>query len=221
MQNNFIPRTPSMADIAKASEPRVNSPKEAIQLLVEGNARFFNGEADKKTISAYERRMQIVTQTPFAVILGCSDSRVPVEMIFDQGPGDLFVVRVAGNVVETGVLGTIEFAIKHLNVAAILVLGHEGCGIVQLALESHDTKHQATPSLRALMDKIEPAVSGIPKIKDDKARMREAVVSNVRLQVAALESNETISSAIKLGKIGLMGGFYEIGSGAVDFLDPI
>ena len=208
-----------MADVARSKEPRAKSPQEALKILAEGNARFYSGEPTSRAVSAFDRRLQIVNQTPFAVVLGCSDSRVPVEIVFDQGPGELFVVRVAGNVVESGVLGTIEFAVKYLNVAAILVLGHEGCGAVQAALRSPEQNAAEPAVLRSLLEQIAPAVQGVPKLTDTKARMREAVILNVKHQVQLLSANETIKAATKLGKIGVFGAFYEIGSGAVDFLD--
>ena len=125
-----IRRGASMEDIAGIRPSRVDTPAEAIRALKEGNSRFFGGQSLRPDLGANERRAQIMGQTPFAVVLACSDSRVPVELVFDQGFGDLFVVRVAGNVMADSALGTVEYAIRHLKVQLIMVMGHEGCGAV-------------------------------------------------------------------------------------------
>jgi len=126
--------------------------------------------------------------------LSCSDSRVPTEIVFDQGLGTLFITRVAGNVVETGTLGSIEYGIEHLKTHLVVVLGHEGCGAVKAALLSPELRGRESESVQALLNSIVPAVSTIPRIRDEKAKMREAVVANVRLQVQNLK-NRSLSSA--------------------------
>lgn len=213
-----IRRGASMEDIAELRPNRVTTPQDAIQALEDGNTRFFSGQARRPDISANERRAQIIGQTPFAAVLACSDSRVPVELVFDQGLGDLFVVRVAGNVVgETG-LGTLEYAIRHLQVHLVLVLGHEGCGAVAAALLPQAEIDQEPEHLRRLIAQIQPSVQDLPSIRDKKARMREAVISNVRLQVHRLREQPVIREAEASGRIRVIGGYYEIGSGAVDLL---
>nr|WP_261663396.1 carbonic anhydrase [Deinococcus sp. Marseille-Q6407] len=207
-----------MEDIAGLRPNRVSTPEEAIQALEDGNTRFFSGQARRPEVSANERRAQIIGQTPFAAVLACSDSRVPVELVFDQGLGDLFVVRVAGNVVGEAGLGTLEYAIAHLKVQLILVLGHEGCGAVTAAMLPQQDIDQEPEHLRRLISQIQPSVRDLPPIRDQKARMREAVISNVRSQVQQLRQNPLVSEAEASGRIRVIGGYYEIGSGAVDLL---
>lgn len=213
-----IRRGASMEDIAGLKPARVGSPGEAIRALKDGNARFFSNQASRPELGANERRAQIMGQTPFAVILACSDSRVPVELVFDQGFGDLFVVRVAGNVVGEAGLGTVEYAVRHLNVNLVMVMGHEGCGAVQAAMMPESEIAQEPDALQQLIRRIQPSLVGLPAIRDRKARMREAVLNNVRHQAAALRDQRVVREAEASGQIRVIGGFYEIGSGAVDFL---
>jgi carbonic anhydrase len=212
------PRGATMAEIARLKDSAANTPEEALRVLQEGNSRFYSGTPRNMAISANERRAQIMTQTPFAVVLGCADSRVPVELIFDVGPGDLFSIRVAGNVVEQSTLGSIEYAIENLKVHLVVVMGHEGCGAVAAALTGANKDESTPENVCFLLDKIVPAVREMPTIRDEKARMREAVTSNVRYQVEHLLKNPVVAAAIASGKIEVVGAFYEIGSGAVDFL---
>jgi carbonic anhydrase len=212
-----VRRGPSMEDIAHLRDPNINTPEEAIQELKRGNERFFGGAVSRPEISAFERRAQIITQTPFAVVLGCSDSRVPIEIVYDQGLGDLFIVRVAGQIVDSATLGSIEYAITHLKCHLVVVMGHEGCGAVKAALMS-DQQIAAEPQhIQYLIGRIRPAVRALPRIRDEKARMREAVVSHIRHQVHQLRQNQVVQAAVAQSQIAVIGAFYEIGSGAVDF----
>lgn len=212
-------RGATMAQIARIKDSDANTPAEAMQALKTGNARFYTASPEKVVVAANERRAQIIAQTPFAVILGCADSRVPVELIFDQGPGAIFSIRVAGNVIEDATLGSIQYAICHLKVHLVVILGHEGCGAVAAAMQDAPTRGIEPEQVRFLLDKIVPAVENLPPIRDYKARMREAVVANVRHQKAILEEDSAVQAAIKRGQIEVVGAFYEIGSGAVDFLE--
>lgn len=207
-----------MQDIANLKHADVQSPEAAIEALKDGNARFFSGKASRPEVGANERRAQIMGQTPYAAILACSDSRVPVELVFDQGLGQLFVVRVAGNVVGEAGLGTLEYAIKHLDVHLVMVMGHEGCGAVAAALLPPEQIALEPENLQKVILRITPSLANLPAIRDKKARMREAVLNNVRHQVQALRQQSVIQEAEASGKIRVIGGFYEIGSGAVDFL---
>ncbi len=214
-----VKRGATMEEIAKLREPIARSPEEAIRALKTGNSRFFSGTARRPELSAAERRSQILAQTPFAVVLSCSDSRVPTEIVFDQGLGTLFITRVAGNVIETGTLGSIEYGIGHLKSHVVVVLGHEGCGAVKAALLPPEERARETENIQALLNSIVPAISGISKIRDEKAKLREAVVANVRLQVQNLKKVKYVQGAVKSGKIAVIGAFYEITSGAVDFFE--
>lgn len=210
---------PSMAEIAKVKEPEVSTPQEALDRLKLGNAHFFSGQSSTDRSSVNVRRAQIMTQTPFAVVLGCSDSRVPIEIVFDQGLGAVFSIRVAGNIADAATLGSIEYAIRHLNAKILVVMGHEGCGAVSAAMLPAADQQKEPENVQYLLQAVSPSVQSIPKIRDKKARMREAVIANVRGQVALLRKNAVIASAIEAGTIQLVGAFYEISSGAVDFLE--
>ncbi len=214
-----VKRGATMEEIAKLRDPVANTPQEALRALKTGNARFFGGQARRPELSAAERRAQILGQTPFAVILACSDSRVPTEIVFDQSLGSLFITRVAGNVVEMGTTGSIEYAVGHLKTHLVVVMGHEGCGAIKAALLPAEERAKESPSIQALLNSIVPSVSKIPKIRDEKAKLREAVVANVRQQVANIKKEPAIQKAIASNKINVVGAFYEITSGAVDFFE--
>jgi len=217
--NQVAKRGATMEEIAQLKEPKAKTPVEAVRELKLGNARFFNGRTERPELSPVERRAQIVAQTPFAVVLGCSDSRVPIEIIYDQGPGDIFVIRVAGNVVETSTLGSIEYAVRHLKSHVVIVMGHEGCGAVKTAMLDEAARQAEPENTRSLLDCITPAVRDLPRIRDDKARMREAVIASVRQQVHRLKQNPVVIEAIKGEQIAVIGAYYELSSGAVDFFE--
>lgn len=214
-----VKRGATMEEMAGLRDPIAKSPEDAIRALKAGNSRFFSGAARRPELSAAERRSQILAQTPFAVVLSCSDSRVPTEIVFDQGLGTLFITRVAGNVIETGTLGSIEYGIGHLKSHVVVVLGHEGCGAVKAALLPPEERARETENIQALLNSIVPAVTKIPKIRDEKAKLREAVVANVRQQVQNLKKVKFVQDAIASGRIAVIGAFYEITSGAVDFFE--
>ena len=214
-----IRRGATMEEIAKLKDPVATSPEEAIRALKTGNARFFGGQAQRPEASAAERRAQILGQTPFGVVLSCSDSRVPTEIVFDQGLGDLFITRVAGNVIDRTTLGSIEYAVGHLKTHVVVVMGHEGCGAVKAALLPAEARARETENIQFLLDQIVPAVEKLPAIRDEKAKMREAVIANVRVQVQNLKKVPFIEAASQAKKIAVLGAFYEITSGAVDFLE--
>jgi carbonic anhydrase len=209
----------TIKDVAQYKSPNATTSAEAIRSLKVGNARFFSGQRVVVDFSAVQRRAQTLTQTPFAVVLGCSDSRVPTEIIYDQQPGDLFVIRVAGNVVEQTTLGSIEYAVNHLKTRVIVVMGHEGCGAVQAAMMDEAARSLEAQHIQFLLHRILPAVSNLPKIRDSKARMREAVIANIRMQVHQLKQNPVVLEAVQSNRIAVIGAYYEISSGAVDFLE--
>ncbi len=215
----LIKRGATMEEIAKVRDPIATNPKDAVEALKQGNARFYGGGARRPEQSAMERRAQILSQTPFAVILGCSDSRVPTEIVYDQGLGSLFIVRVAGNVTVPATEGSIEYAVTHLKTHVVVVMGHEGCGAVKAALLPKAGWQAESENIRYLVEQIAPAVAGLPPIRDTKARLREAVIANVRVQRHRLVENPVVAAAIKAGKLAVIGAYYEIGSGAVDFLE--
>src|SRR4028118_2245709 len=149
----------SMREVAQLKAPTIKTAEEAILALKIGNARFFGAQRLPSEFSAIDRRAQILSQTPFAVILGCSDSRVPTEIVYDQGLGSLFGVRVAGNVVDPGSAGSVEYAVRHLKSHVVVVTGHEGCGAVGAAMLPSQDQSREPANVRYLLNQIQPAVA--------------------------------------------------------------
>jgi carbonic anhydrase len=159
-------------------------------------------------------------QKPFAIILTCSDSRSPVELIFDQGVGDLFVVRVAGNVVAPSLIASIEFAAANFGSPLLLVLGHTQCGAVTAAMEKADNPTLPLPSshLEELIARIRPAIEGVPA--ESENRLSQAIVANVKRSAGLLQEHSSIlRNLISEKKISVFGGILDISTGAVKFLD--
>jgi carbonic anhydrase len=165
---------------------------------------------------AEKRRTELTkSQHPFAGIVSCSDSRVPPEIVFDQGLGDLFVVRVAGNVINDEGLGSIEYTVDHLGTRLILVLGHQSCGAVKAARETIAAKGKAPGHIESLVTAIKPAVEATAK--DD---LETTVKANVKNVVKALRSSTPILKAkVDSGEIQVIGGYYSLDTGAVTFLE--
>ncbi|MDQ3754396.1 MAG: hypothetical protein M3371_06660, partial [Acidobacteriota bacterium] len=151
---DLIRRGATMEEIAELTEPLARTPVEAIRELKAGNARFFTGVARRPEIAAAQRRAQILAQTPFAIVLSCSDSRVPTEIVYDQGLGSLFITRVAGNIIEPGTAGSIEYGVQHLKSHVVVVMGHEGCGAVKAAMLPAEKRRAEPESVRFLLDRI-------------------------------------------------------------------
>src|SRR5688500_7768743 len=157
---------------------------EALQRLQDGNRRFASSTRSADTPPAPARRAELPRdQNPFAIVLGCSDSRVPAEIVFDQGLGDLFVIRVAGNIVAPSQVGSVEFAAARFGTPLVVVLGHTQCGAVLATLDEAKSRTSHSPNIRSIVDRIRPAVdtllaSGMPL--DDARLVREAVRANVR-----------------------------------------
>jgi carbonic anhydrase len=191
------------------------SPADAISKLKEGNGRYTSGNLQHPGQTAERRTELAKSQHPFAVILSCSDSRVPPEIVFDQGLGDLFVVRVAGNVINNEGLGSIEYGVDHLGARLILVLGHQGCGAVKAARETVAAKTKAPGHIESFITPIKPAVEATAK--DD---LDTTIKANVKNVVQALRSSTPILKAeVDSGKIQVIGGYYTLDTGAVTFLD--
>lgn len=187
------------------------SGSQALQKLMEGNHRYVSSKFARPNSSAKRRADVAKGQHPFAVILGCADSRVPPEIVFDQGLGDLFVVRVAGNIADPASIGSIEYAVEHLGVRLVLVLGHERCGAVDATVKGAD----APGHIGKLVDAIRPAVE---KIKDQPGDMVDnAVRANVKLVVEQLETSEGIlTDRVVEGKLKIVGGRYDLETGIVE-----
>ncbi len=202
------------ADPAHSDQPGV-APAEAISKLKEGNGRYTSGHLQHPGQTSERRAELAKTQHPFATILSCSDSRVPPEIVFDQGLGDLFIVRVAGNVINDEGLGSVEYSVDHLGSRLILVLGHQNCGAVKAARETIAAKGNAPGHIESLVTAIKPAVEATAKEDLDAT-----IKANVKHVVQALRSSTPILKAeVDSGKIQVIGGYYSLDTGAVTFLD--
>ena len=173
------------------------------------------------------RRTDLVEdQKPFAIILGCSDSRVPAEMVFDQGLGDLFVIRVAGNIVAPSQIGSVEFAAEWFGTQLVVVLGHSWCGAVSATLEAL-TQHMthSSQNLRSIVDRVRPSVEPLLATElrnDHKALMHEAVRANIRTSANHLRhGSEVLESLIQKDKLLIVGAEYSLETGVVDFFDGL
>jgi carbonic anhydrase len=202
------------ADPTHSDQPAV-APAEAISKLKEGNGRYTSGNLQHPGQTTERRTELAKNQHPFSVVLSCSDSRVPPEIVFDQGLGDLFVVRVAGNVIDDHGLGSIEYAIDHLGVRLILILGHQSCGAVKAAKETIAAKGKAPGHIQSLVNAIRPAVEAT--LKGDLEATTQANVKNV---VQALRlSTPILKPKIDSREVEVIGAYYSVDTGAVTFLD--
>lgn len=196
-----------------AGEAHLNLPSDlALQKLEQGNAHFVDYAMKHPNLSKARRDKLIVGQHPFAVILTCSDSRVPPELIFDQGLGDLFVIRNAGNVLDDHVIGSIQYAIHHLGVKLIVVMGHESCGAVGAAMK----EDKETPEIESIKKAIEPAVCACKK--ENKYTYANVIKTNVLLETDAIIQNKEINEAYKKQGVDVIPAYYNINTGKVDFL---
>ena len=201
------------ADPAHSDQPAV-APAEAISKLKEGNGRYTSGNLQHPGQTTERRTELSKTQHPFAVIVSCSDSRVPPEIVFDQGLGDLFIVRVAGNVINDDGLGASSTRSIIWN-RLIVVLGHQSCGAVQAAKETIAAKGKAPGHIESLVTAIKPAVEATAK--DD---LDATIKANVKHVVQALRSSTPILKAkVDSGDVQVIGGYYSLDTGAVTFLD--
>lgn len=194
---------------------------EALARLREGNERFLRGEARFPTVQKEILADLAKGQQPYATILGCSDSRVPPELVFDAGFGELFVIRLAGNVLSPEVAGTMQYAGVHLRTPLFVILGHEGCGAVQAALRSLREGRRERSRIEALLHSILPGLSAIDPDLPWEEQMRLAVEANVRWAMQRiLESPEGQARKVD-GVMKLVGAVYELETGHVRFLAPL
>jgi carbonic anhydrase len=197
---------------------------EALSQLREGNQRFVSNVRDNKTPASSARPIGLGAQEPFAVILGCSDSRVPVEIVFDQGLGDLFVIRVAGNIIAPSLVGSVEFAAERFDTKLVVVLGHSHCGAIEATLEflqNPGTNHSGNQS--SIVERVRPSVEELlaTDLKHDPAALlRHAVRANIRASVSHLRhGSEVIEQLIKNNGLMVVGAEYSLETGVVDFFD--
>jgi carbonic anhydrase len=200
---------------------------EALTRLLEGNERFAAGKPSVDAIESRERRAELVAgQQPLAIVLGCSDSRVPAELVFDQGLGDLFVIRVAGNIVAPSQIGSVEFAAERFRTRLVMVLGHSQCGAILATLEELGRTNGApSRGLQSIVDRIRPSVEGLltsGQPMDFDTLMHEAVRANVRAAVRALRrGSESIERLIADDGLLVVGAEYFLESGRVHLFDGL
>lgn len=191
------------------------SPDDALCRLMDGNQRFAAGEL-RHTHESLSRRLTIEEgQHPFATILGCADSRVPPELLFDQGLGDLFVVRVAGNVIDADTAGSVEYAIQHLGTPLVLILGHGRCGAVTAALELAQHEMNESEEILSLLRHIVPAVRRVDPARPAPERVALGVEANVRHAADRLRNVGAVRRDIQAGRVKVAGGVYDLHKGTV------
>ena len=203
------------------------STREALERLREGNRRFVSGMRRNATLTNQTRRTELAAgQEPFAIILGCSDSRVPAEIVFDQGLGDLFVIRVAGNIVASSQIGSFEFAAERFSTPLVVVLGHSRCGAVLATLEElMRPKENQSRNLRSIVDRVRPSVEALLATElrhDADALVRQAVRANVRVSANHLrQGSEVLEQLIEKEQLVVVGAEYSLETGIVDFFDGV
>jgi len=201
--------------------------REALDRLREGNLRFVSNVRSVDTFLTYTRRAELAAgQQPFAIILGCSDSRVPAEMVFDQGLGDLFVIRVAGNIVAPSLVGSVEFAAERFGTRLVVVLGHSQCGAILATLEElqRPTENQSH-NLRAIVNRVRPSVESLlaTDLRNDlDALVRQAVRANIRASANHLRhGSQVLEDLIRDDGLLVVGAEYSLETGVVEFFDGI
>jgi carbonic anhydrase len=199
--------------------------REALERLREGNLRFAANVRGSDAFVSHTRRVELATgQQPFAIILGCSDSRVPAEIVFDQGLGDLFVIRVAGNIVAPSQVGSVEFAAARYSTRLVVVLGHSQCGAILATLEEllTPTSNQSH-NLRAIVDRVRPSVEGLLATElrhDSDALVKEAVRANIRASVDHLRhGSQVLEELIRDQGLLVVGAEYSLETGVVEFFE--
>jgi carbonic anhydrase len=190
---------------------------EAQQKLIAGNRRFINNEAIER---AFSPQQKVVTpQKPFAIILGCSDSRVPIETIFNQSFGDLFIIRIAGNIVAPSQIGSIEFAVSLYDTPLVVVLGHTHCGAISAAINEFEHKESLSDSVNSITDRIKPLIEPLVKDNDSHdALVCQVANANITQSVLQLKNNSNIlAQKINNQTLSIIGAKYSLQSGKVDF----
>jgi carbonic anhydrase len=201
--------------------------QEALERLQAGNRRFVSDASGRQVLASQSRRNELASgQEPFAIILGCSDSRVPAEIVFDQGLGDLFVIRVAGNIVAPSQVGSVEFAAERFGTRLVVVLGHSSCGAILATLEELDARGTSSRrNLRSIVDRIRPSVEPLLNTElrnDPDALVRQAVRANIRASTDHLRhGSEVLEQLIQQDGLLIVGAEYSLETGVVDFFDGV
>jgi carbonic anhydrase len=210
------PAAPTTSANSQGPQPLASNADQALALLTEGNRRFVDN-AVQHVDDNVDRRVAVRTaQRPFATILSCVDSRVPVELVFDRGLGDLVVIRSAGEVLDRSVIGSLEFGVAELNTPLLMVLGHQRCGALTAAVNAFDKKTSEQDDLGYLVDALTPAVQQVSGQPGD--RVTNAVRANVALTLAQLRQSPVLGPMEQQGKVKMVGGYYSLDTGKVDVI---
>ncbi|WP_367105774.1 carbonic anhydrase [uncultured Psychrobacter sp.] len=209
------------------NNPRPNTGQDVLELLKEGNARYIDSLTSTDPMT--RKRPELVSdQDPLAIILGCSDARVPVEIVFDQDLGELFVIRVAGNVVAPSQIGSIEFAAEKFDTKLVVVLGHSHCGAVTACVEAMINPEQYySPNLQSIVDRIRPSVYNLHELAtangqdvDADELVKRSIRANVRMSVSQLKyGSRALEDLTSSGQLLIVGAEYDLETGKVSFLD--
>jgi len=195
----------------------------SLKKLKEGNRRFVQGQSEQTIESIIsQRNASVEGQKPFAVILGCSDSRVPAELVFDQGLGDLFVIRVAGNVVAPSQIGSVEYAVSMFGTPLVVVLGHSNCGAVDATIQAiKNPDEPASISIQSIVKRIKPALEPMLINQSiDQVKVNDVVAANIKKSVAQLlSSSEIIESRVDNQQLQVLGAYYDLETGQVTFYE--
>ncbi|WP_234361740.1 carbonic anhydrase [Plantactinospora sp. BB1] len=211
-------RPSAEAAAATPADAAVDNPRAAIARLLDGNRRFVQGRGRHPHQSPRHIHDLAAGQDPFAILVGCADSRVPPEVLFDQGLGDLFDNRVAGNIVDTVMLGSIEYAVEHFAPPVLVVLGHERCGAVSAAVQTIESGGTAPGAIQAIVEALRPVVE--PLLGGSGDVVEAAVRANVLAQARHLaEASEIIGERVHAGELAIVGARYDLDSGRITLLD--
>lgn len=192
-----------------AARPRPGSPAQALRELAAGNRRWRTFRQQHPHETAAVREELVTGQQPFAVVLGCIDSRVPPELVFDQGLGDLMTVRSAGEVLDEAVLGSVAYGVLELDIPLIMVLGHQSCGAVTAAVEAEETGEELPAHIQYIADRIRPAID---HSQEGAARIDSTITRNVRMVTRQLTRERDLASRIADGRLAVVGARYELTS---------
>jgi carbonic anhydrase len=200
------------------------SARDALARLREGNGRYASNVRSVDSLVSHGRRDDLAVQSPFAIILGCSDSRAPAEIVFDQGLGDLFVIRVAGNIVASSQVGSVEFAAERFGTRLVVVMGHTNCGAIDAAIEAITGEQgPVSRSQLSIVSRVRPSIEGLvaTELARDPVRLRrEAMRANVRASVSHLRhGSEIIEQLAEKGGLAVVGAELDLSTGEVKFFD--
>jgi carbonic anhydrase len=201
------------------TEPYPSNANEALARLKNGNQRFIDDKPRHTHENASWRSLLVESQKPFATVVGCSDSRVPPELIFDVGFGDLFTIRLAGNIIAEDVVGSLQYAVAHLHTHLIVIMGHEGCGAVAATVEEMLHKTKERKHIESLIKSIKPGLHKLDLKLERDSLMRSAVEANVRWSMRELLALPEAKLAVQEKRVTLVGAVYELNTGRVRFLN--